>query len=564
MSSSLPSLKGLSLTPEQRRTLEMVAREREWRKCKASPFYFLKTFCYTLDEASEEQDEAKKTAKFPERCHPYLSRLTDLWLVEKILLILKSRQVMVTWLMCCLYLWAAMFHAGTRAFLQSKKQDDADALIARVKFVFQHLPQWMQDRAQAEITKSLISFPQTHSEIRAIPEGEDIIRGYTLTLLFSDEVGAQRRCAEAYKAARPALNKGARACYVTSAKPGWFKKGYADELQPGQPPPPSESYEVMEGFHFKRNSRNKFACVFLRFTADPDKRSELWIAAAKLGMSDADWQQEMEGDFEAKAGTPALPEFEMFKPFIVIPPPAIADHWEIFATGDYGTTNPYAFYLHAIRPDGVVVTFFEYYQAGRALGEHLAVVTAHPMFPRIYAYVLDRSCFKQDQQQTLSIEGQTQHMVRSVADLHHEHGVYPMPAAVVHDSIKIAAFHKHWLPLKANKKPTWLISSVCVSLIKELPGIRWKEVPDHLAEVQNQSEKLVDKDNHGFDAVAYAMLHRIHVPLSEDFQEKPRSEIHEDVRRQARRKDFDRQAAKANADLDSGGRGKCPYFGDDY
>lgn len=579
MTSSSPSPNPSSpITAEDYHEAQMATWELEWRRCSQDPWHFVKTHCRTLDEATERDwDNPVDTAEvqdcirpFPERCYPYLRRLTDFWLAEKLLAILKSRQVMVSWLMVCLYLWAAMFHKGVRAFLQSKKQKDANALLARAAFVFRQLPAWMQERAGADITATEIRFPKIHSEIWAIPEGEDVIRGYTLTLWFSDETAAQKNCKDAYKAARHSLGKGARACFVTSAKPGWFHKVHTDTLESPVAPKPVEKYEVCEGLTFHRNASNRFACLFLHYTADPDKRSAEWLSEAKAGVSAADWKQEMEGDFEAKAGNPAIPEFEHYQTQLTVPetwrPPA---GWSVFITSDYGpSASPHATYFHATGPDGVTVTFGEIYGVA-ALGDHLAKVKAHPDFKRAYAYILDRSCFRDDQQHSVTVEGQTRHMVRSVAELHHDHGVYPIPAAVVPDTVKIEAIYKHWLPLfhsspaqvalGLNKKPTWLISRVCVSLLRELPGIRWKEVPDHLIEVQNPSQKLIDKDNHGFDALTYAMLHRVDVPVTVP-EPEPREVAIENHRKKLREEHFERQAKMARDDR--GETGAAPNYWD--
>jgi hypothetical protein len=569
MTNSSQSSSLSSFTPDEIRAQQFAAQELEWRRCKRDPWHFLTTHCKTLDEATERNEQKRDWTKeelepvketevirpFPERCYPYLRNIMDAWLVEKLLAILKSRQVMISWLMCCLYLWATMFHTGVKTFLQSKKQEDANALLRRIEFVFRQLPTWMQERSGAHITTSLMEFPTIHSEIRAIPQGADIIRGYTLTYLFSDETAAQKKCAEAYKAARQSLNKGARACFVTSAAPSWFEKVYKDLTIPGKAIPPLQKYDLCEGLSFKRNARNGFACMFLHYTADPEKRSAEWKKQAQLGVSHADWQQEMEGDFDAKAGQPALPEFEEFFSVLTCSPIHIPDHWPRFATADYGATSPYCCLFHAVRPDGTVITYWEHYGV-LTLPEHLQIITAHPDFGKLYAYILDRSCFRQDQQHTTTVEGQTQHMLRSVADLHHEHGVFPMPAAVVQDHVKIAAFHRHWFPIKVNKNPTWLISHVCVSLIKELPGIRWADVPDHLADVRNVSQKLIDKDNHAFDSIAYAMLHRA-AEVHEPEEDVSREAAAVEAAKKLRERDRERSAKQPGQE---GRIGKgCPY-----
>jgi len=93
---------------------------------------------------------------------------------------------------------------------------------ARISFIEKHLPEWLQDpKAMASYGK--IVFPNG-SKIWGIPEGPDIIRSYTGSILFSDEAAFQPSFEAAYIAALPMIKGGGQLIAVSSANSGFFEK----------------------------------------------------------------------------------------------------------------------------------------------------------------------------------------------------------------------------------------------------------------------------------------------------------------------------------------------------
>jgi len=136
----------------------------------------------------------------------------------------KSRQVMLTWLMCAVWDWWARFYGSQLLFIQSKHEEDAANLVynkiedsARIDFIENHLPHWM---SQTKIKRSYgqLLFPNG-SKIWGIPQGSHTIRSYTGSGLFADEAAFQPFFAQAYRAARPSCRK---IVAVSSAEPSAF------------------------------------------------------------------------------------------------------------------------------------------------------------------------------------------------------------------------------------------------------------------------------------------------------------------------------------------------------
>jgi hypothetical protein len=206
-------------------------QDLEWSICYDNPHHFLINWAQTLDS----HDEGKQTVKtFPNK--EYIKQMVNLWLTENLLLVPKSRQMMMSWLFTSLYLWDTMFHQGRLTFFQSKKADDADDLVKRSKFVWDHLPKFLkryyhngkfhnlecnpQNRGQHVYCKMM--FPDINSEIRGIPEGGDIIRMHTASGILADEMAFQPEAEAAYTAAKPTLSSKGRFTGLSTAEDNTF------------------------------------------------------------------------------------------------------------------------------------------------------------------------------------------------------------------------------------------------------------------------------------------------------------------------------------------------------
>ena len=181
------------------------------------PHDFIFKYCYTLDP----HDEFSAVKLMPD--HKYLHVLVDEWIRNKQLLIVKSRQMMVTWLMCALNLWDAMIHRGRVCFLVSKNENDANysrelSLLSRVDFMYEKLPE--QYRKSSYRVKTLkpacFKFPKMDSAIYGMSQDSDALRQYTATSLFWDEMAFHEHAYSAYAAVKPTLMGGGRLCGVST------------------------------------------------------------------------------------------------------------------------------------------------------------------------------------------------------------------------------------------------------------------------------------------------------------------------------------------------------------
>ena len=205
-------------------------QDLEWDKCANDPYYFLTNWAYTLDV----HDRENPVKPFPEK--EYLRILIDIWLKHPLLLVPKSRQMMISWIFTALYGWDTFFHAGRLTFFQSKREDDADDLIKRTKFVWDHMPRFLKryykngsfyelrcnPQHNGGHVRCKMQFPDINSEIRGIPEGGDIIRMHTASGIFADEMAFQPEAKAAYTAAKPTISSNGRFTGVSTAEDRTF------------------------------------------------------------------------------------------------------------------------------------------------------------------------------------------------------------------------------------------------------------------------------------------------------------------------------------------------------
>jgi hypothetical protein len=183
--------------------------QRASKDCK----FFIKRFCLTLDE----HDSKNPIKKFPDK--EYIWDLVDLFLNERLLLVEKSRQMLCTWVMVACHLWWVMFKDGQRVFFQSKKEKDANNLVDRAKFIYDHLPEEMRQLYPCKEPRAYLKFefPKWHSIIEGTPQGGDILRQYTASRLFSDELAFQEKASEAFISAKPTIDGGGSFVGISSA-----------------------------------------------------------------------------------------------------------------------------------------------------------------------------------------------------------------------------------------------------------------------------------------------------------------------------------------------------------
>lgn len=180
----------------------------------------------------DENDTENPFKPFPQ--HDYIGKIIEYWERERVIVILKSRQMMVTWLFVALFLHDAMFKTGRRHLFFSKKEDDAAHLIERTLIIYDFLPEWLKERIPVKRPRGekplWIVFPLQKSRIIALPQGEHQSRGFTASGVFIDEAAFQEYFEALYSSTIPIIQGGGRMVAVSSANPSFFQQLWEERM----------------------------------------------------------------------------------------------------------------------------------------------------------------------------------------------------------------------------------------------------------------------------------------------------------------------------------------------
>lgn len=184
------------------------------------PWAFLRDCVWTLDQQSGQ------IRKFPD--HAYLQYLTREFQDNRMLLIPKSRRLVVTWWAVSIHVWLLLFRPGTTIAFQSRKEgrnesEGSAELVKRAKFIIDHLPPEIE-RPNYVYKFCYLGIPASYSEIIGIGQGPDQLRQLTVTAIFADEMAFWEDARDTFIAARPTIEGGGRFTGVSSANPGFFQQ----------------------------------------------------------------------------------------------------------------------------------------------------------------------------------------------------------------------------------------------------------------------------------------------------------------------------------------------------
>ena len=166
-------------------------------------------------KTKDEHDGSSPYKPLPDK--DYLRLLAYTWVHEPLLALPKSRQMMATWLFCCIGSWLVSFQQAQLIGFVSKKEGDADMLLERVKVVLDGLP---RDRFYVPTVKKKYAYldvPETDSAIMALSENPEGVRSHTFSWVFSDEVAFQDYAPEQMRATMASVKGGARYTQVTTS-----------------------------------------------------------------------------------------------------------------------------------------------------------------------------------------------------------------------------------------------------------------------------------------------------------------------------------------------------------
>jgi hypothetical protein len=142
-------------------------------------------------------------------------RLAGVWRERRRVVVLKARQLGVSWLAAAYGLWTALTERGALVLLVSQTEADAVELLAKVQFIFDALPEFLRPECKSNLR--CLKFPGLHSAVVALPSTRRAGRGRTARLVIADE-HAQHDWAEAnFAALQPTVEAGGQFLILSTA-----------------------------------------------------------------------------------------------------------------------------------------------------------------------------------------------------------------------------------------------------------------------------------------------------------------------------------------------------------
>lgn len=328
----------------------------EIKKCREDPAYFIIKYCKTRDEHGEEKAEEYRKkgitsfVKVPFPDYEYIHHVINLYLNNNVMVIMKSRQMMLSWLFCAILLWDTLFKEGRLNLIQCKKEEDADEHIeGRIKLMYDNLDPWMKDLFQARYKYCEFYCPRTKSKINALPEGGEVIRQKTASNVLMDEIAFQPQARSAFRATAPTIEGGGKIIGISTPNGRNFAwEVWDDECYDWE--------ELMPGLMVKHNP-NDVCAIRLHYQAHPG-RDEAWVKREqkkylRKGHKLSDWEMEYEVNFNVLSGQKVFVDYDPVKHENA---KLVADARQPILRGwDFGQRNPACVFTQLTTNDQFVI-----------------------------------------------------------------------------------------------------------------------------------------------------------------------------------------------------------------
>lgn len=262
--------------------LKQLIKE-EYKKCAASPAYFIKKYCYI--QHPQRGKILFGLYKFQEEA---LFNLSE----NDFNIILKSRQLGISTLTAAYALWLILFNSDKNVLVVATKQEVAKNLVLKVRVMYDNLPAWIINLGNANsVEDNKLSLRLTNgSQIKAVASTGDSGRSEALSMLIIDEAAfiEENRVSALWTSTSQTLATGGKAIVLSTPNGtgNWFHKMYTDaEITPN----------------------HKFKTLKLPWYVHPE-RDSLWRKEQDELLGPRMAAQECDCDFSTSGNTVIAPE----------------------------------------------------------------------------------------------------------------------------------------------------------------------------------------------------------------------------------------------------------------
>lgn len=199
--------------------------KEEYKKCALSPGYFIKKYCFI---------QHPQRGKILFGLYPFQEEALHTFFDNDFNIILKSRQLGISTLVAAYALWLILFNNDKNVLVVATKQEVAKNLVLKVRVMFDNLPTWMINLANAtSIEDNKLSLRLTNgSQIKAVASTGDSGRSEALSMLIIDEAAfiEENKVSSLWTSTSQTLATGGKAIVLSTPNGtgNWFHKMYTD------------------------------------------------------------------------------------------------------------------------------------------------------------------------------------------------------------------------------------------------------------------------------------------------------------------------------------------------
>jgi hypothetical protein len=199
-------------------TQELQAKVRDATR---NTWHWLKNYTETSNPHWMEEGRPRPNEPFPDK--PYFEPTLDYIENHRITVIEKSRDMMISWVICGFITKNAMTVPEREIVMQTMESSKAEQLVEYCKTLYKRQPDWLRDAfpvpKSVDYQGSMYLEFSNGSVIHGIPGGAGAIRSYHPWCYFSDETAFQPDAGECYA---EALSAAVKLILNSSAAPGWM------------------------------------------------------------------------------------------------------------------------------------------------------------------------------------------------------------------------------------------------------------------------------------------------------------------------------------------------------
>ena len=157
----------------KRPNIKDIVRQ-EYLKCAKDPSYFMKKYCVV---------QHPMRGKVPFHLYDFQDKTLKMFVEDKHLIILKSRQLGLSTLSAGYSLWLMTFHTDKNILVIATKQETAKNLVTKVRVMHKELPSWLKSNC-VEDNKLSLKY-ENGSQIKAVSSNTDSARSHVSSRSFS-------------------------------------------------------------------------------------------------------------------------------------------------------------------------------------------------------------------------------------------------------------------------------------------------------------------------------------------------------------------------------------------